>query len=50
MSALAIELPALDAAATAQVFDTALAGVASRYGRRTAYGVALDFEYPGYTP
>jgi len=43
-------LPALDAAATAQVFDTALAGVAARYGRRTAYGVALDFEYPGYMP
>ena len=45
-----VVLPPLAATAPAQAFDAALAGVASRYGRRTAYGVALDFEYPGYAP
>jgi len=41
-------LPALQAAPSAQVFDTVLASIAERYGRNTAYGVALDFEYPGF--
>lgn len=43
-----ITLPALDDAPPGRAFDTALAAVAKRYGRRTAEGVALDFEYPGY--
>jgi hypothetical protein len=41
-------LPALAAAPPAKTFDTVLASIATRYGRRTAYGVALDFEYPGF--
>lgn len=45
-----VVLPQLMAIAPGKVFDTTLAGIAERYGRRTAYGVALDFEYPGYTP
>ena len=28
--------------------DTVLGDIARRYGRQTAYGVALDFEYPGF--
>lgn len=32
----------------AQSLDTALTGIARRYGRGTAYGVALDLEYPGF--
>ena len=47
---LDVLLPPLAAGAPAKVFDTALAGLESRYGRRTAYAVALDFEYPGYVP
>ena len=38
-------LPAMQAAPSAHVFDTVLASIADRYGRKTAYGVALDFEY-----
>ena len=41
-------LPALKPVPSAQVFDTVLASIADRYGRNTAYGVALDFEYPGF--
>ena len=41
-------LPAFDAAPSALALDKAIAGIERRYGRRTAYGVALDFEYPGY--
>ena len=41
-------LPAFDATPSARVFDTALAGIAKRYGRATAHGVALAFEYPGF--
>ena len=33
---------------SARALDVALAGIASLYGRNTAYGVALDFEYPGF--
>ncbi len=43
-----VVLPALQPAPSAQVFDTVLASIATRYGRNTAYGVALDFEYPGF--
>lgn len=32
----------------ALVLDRALADIAGRYGRTTAYGVALDLEYPGF--
>ena len=31
-----------------QALNNALAGIAKRYGRSTAYGVALDLEYPGF--
>jgi putative intracellular protease/amidase len=41
-------LPAFDATPPALALDTAIAGIERRYGRRTAYGVALDFEYPGF--
>jgi hypothetical protein len=45
---LVLPPPSIDAPALA--FDTALAGIASRYGRKTAHAVAIDFEYPGFTP
>lgn len=32
----------------AAALDGALGDIARRYGRKTAFGVALDFEYPGY--
>ncbi len=41
-------LPEFDAAPSALTLDHALAGIADRYGRSTAYAVALDFEYPGF--
>lgn len=41
-------LPELDATPSVQMLDKVLAGIAERYGRATAYGVALDFEYPGF--
>lgn len=41
-------LPAFDATPVGRVLDEALAGIAARFGRSTAYGVALDFEYPGF--
>ncbi len=41
-------LPAFDATPPALALDKAIAGIERRYGRRTAYGVALDFEYPGF--
>lgn len=41
-------LPAFDATPSARVLDKALAGIAQRFGRSTAYGVALDFEYPDF--
>ncbi len=40
-------LPGFDATPSAQTFDTVLAAIATRYGRATARGVALDFEYAG---
>jgi len=46
--ALDVVLPALEQAPSARVFDTVLASIVTRYGRNTAYGVALDFEYPGF--
>ncbi len=45
-----VVLPPLANIAPGKVFDTTLAGLEARYGRRTAHAVALDFEYPGYTP
>lgn len=42
-------LPAFDNAPPARSLDKALAGIAKAYGRSTAYGVALDFEYSGFT-
>ena len=45
---LDVVLPSLQPAPSARAFDTVLASIASRYGRNTAYGVALDFEYPGF--
>jgi hypothetical protein len=30
------------------MIDLVLASVARDYGRSTAFGVALDFEYPGF--
>ncbi|WP_199268770.1 DJ-1/PfpI family protein [Cognatiluteimonas profundi] len=47
-AALDVVLPALQPAPSAQAFDTVLASIAGRYGRNTAFGVALDFEYPGF--
>jgi putative intracellular protease/amidase len=41
-------LPEFDASPSALALDHALAGIADRYGRSTAYAVALDFEYPGF--
>jgi putative intracellular protease/amidase len=38
----------LPAEGTGPIFDTVLASVARDYGRTTAFGVALDFEYPGF--
>lgn len=43
-------LPPPSTETPAHAFDTALAGIASRYGRKTAHAVAIDFEYPGYVP
>lgn len=33
-----------------QALARALAGIAGRYGRTTAFGVALDFEFPDFRP
>ncbi len=41
-------LPAFDATPPARSLDKALAGIAESFGRSTAYGVAIDFEYPGF--
>jgi putative intracellular protease/amidase len=43
-------LPPPSTDAPAHAFDTALAGIASRYGRKTAHAVAIDFEYPNFIP
>jgi putative intracellular protease/amidase len=43
-----VVLPAFDATPPAHVLDQALAGIATRYGRSTADGVASALEYPGY--
>lgn len=39
---------ALATGKSAVTLDAALADIARRYGRQTAFGVALDLEYPGY--
>ena len=41
-------LPVLKAMPSAQALDRALNGIARYFGRSTAFGVALDFEYPGF--
>jgi putative intracellular protease/amidase len=41
-------LPPVVTTRSALVLDEALAGIAQAYGRSTAYGVALNFEYPGF--
>ena len=41
-------LPAGDPGRPAMALDAALRGIADSYGRKTAYGVSLLFEYPGY--
>lgn len=41
-------LPAFDATPSTKFLDKALAGIASSFGKTTAYGVALAFEYPGF--
>jgi transcriptional regulator GlxA family with amidase domain len=41
-------LPELAATPSAQMLDKVLAEIADSYGRSTAYGVAMDFEYPGF--
>ncbi|HOZ04536.1 MAG TPA: DJ-1/PfpI family protein [Arenimonas sp.] len=43
-------LPAFDNRPSAQFLDQALSDIAKNFGRMTAYGVALDFEYPGFQP
>jgi len=40
------ELPALDATPSALWFEKSLNGISQLYGKTTAYGVALNFEYP----
>ena len=45
-----LPLPPPAAEFPARAFDAVLADIASRYGRRTAYAVAIDFEYPGFVP
>ena len=41
-------LPAFDDTPSALWIDKALAGISALYGKTTAYGVAIDFEYPGF--
>lgn len=41
-------LAKFDATASVKAIDKALVGIATSYGRKTAYGVALQFEYPGF--
>lgn len=43
-------LPSFDATLPARTLDNALAGIAATFGRSTAYGVAIDLEYPGFKP
>lgn len=43
-------LPTLLAAPSGKALDQVLAALAVRYGSRTAYRVALEFEYPSYSP
>lgn len=42
-------LPAFDATPSTKFLDKALADIAKSFGRMTAYGVALAFEYPGFS-
>ncbi|MEO6102551.1 MAG: DJ-1/PfpI family protein [Pseudoxanthomonas sp.] len=45
-----VVLPRIDSTLPGKAFDNVLASIKSRYGRKTAFGVALDFEYPGFNP
>ena len=47
---LARVLPELDATPSGQWLAKSIEGIARLYGRTTAYGVALDFEYPMIPP
>lgn len=47
-NALDVILPKLEDMPSMRVPDNVLAAIVKRYGRSTAYGVALDFEYPGF--
>ena len=40
-------LPPFDGTPSAWSWDRAMSVIADRFGRSTAYGVALDFDYPG---
>lgn len=48
VAASSLQPLALPAGKAAGALDEALNDVANRYGQRTAYGVALALEYPGY--
>lgn len=41
-------LAGLDGMVDGQALDTALDGIAHRFGRTTAFGTAIDLEYPGF--
>lgn len=43
---LSREMPPLDATLPAEWFEKSINGITRLYGRNTAYGVALNFEYP----
>jgi len=44
---IAVTLPTFDTTPPARMLEPALAGIATRHGRGTAYEVAAAFEYPG---
>lgn len=45
-----VMLPAFAGVPAGRALDQVLGDIAGRYGSRTAYRVALDFEYPSYQP
>ena len=47
-SSLDRTLATFDTAPSMQTLDQVLAAIATDYGRSTAHGVALDFEYPRF--
>ena len=46
---LLVEVPSFDGVPAGRILDLTLQDIIQRYGPLTAYGVALDLEYPGYT-